>query len=107
LTALGNTNIAYSPNFIAGNIVTFLPVTNFQVHFLSKIVGEQYMGNIDSEGSKLKSYFVNDLNVSYEFTPKSVFKSILLTGLVILITAMFQNYTYDDNYSDPNQITNN
>jgi iron complex outermembrane receptor protein len=81
LTALGNTN-TYSPNFIAGNIVTFLPVTNFQVSFFVKIVGEQYMGNIDSEGSKLKSYFVNDLNVSYEFTPKSVFKSILLTGLV-------------------------
>jgi iron complex outermembrane receptor protein len=43
LTALGNTNIAYSPNFIAGNIVTFLPVTNFQVSFFVKIVGEQYM----------------------------------------------------------------
>jgi iron complex outermembrane receptor protein len=110
LTALGNTNIAYSPNFIAGNIVTFLPVTNFQVSFLSKIVGEQYMGNIDSEGSKLKSYFVNDLNVSYEFTPKSVFKSILLTGLVnnIFDYSYVSNgyfYTYDDNYSDPNQIT--
>jgi iron complex outermembrane receptor protein len=25
LTALGNTNIAYSPDFIAGNIITFLP----------------------------------------------------------------------------------
>jgi iron complex outermembrane receptor protein len=110
LTALGNTNIAYSPEFIAGNILTFLPVSNFQVSFLSKIVGEQYMGNIDSEGSKLKSYFVNDLNVSYEFKPKSVFKSILLTGLVnnIFDYKYVSNgyfYTYDDNYSDPNQIT--
>jgi iron complex outermembrane receptor protein len=25
---------------------------------------------------------VNDLNVAYEFKPKSVFKSIILTGLV-------------------------
>jgi iron complex outermembrane receptor protein len=110
LTALGNTNIAYSPEFIAGNILTFLPVSNFQVSFLSKIVGEQYMGNIDSEGSKLKSYFVNDLNVSYEFKPKSVFKSILLTGLVnnIFDYKYVSNgyfFTYDDNYSDPNQIT--
>jgi iron complex outermembrane receptor protein len=109
LTALGNTNIAYSPEFIAGNILTFLPVSNFQVSFLSKIVGEQYMGNIDSEGSKLKSYFVNDLNVSYEFKPKSVFKSILLTGLVnnIFDYKYVSNgyfFTYDDNYSDPNQI---
>lgn len=106
LTALGNTNIAYSPDFIAGNIITFLPVTNFQISFLSKFVGEQYMGNIDSEGSKLKSYFVNDLNVSYEITPKSVFKSILITGLVnnIFDYKYISNgyfYTYDDDYSNP------
>jgi iron complex outermembrane receptor protein len=110
LTTLGNTNIAYSPEFIAGNIITFLPVKNFQVSFLSKIVGEQFMGNIDSEGSKLKSYFVNDVNVSYEFIPKSVFKSILLTGLVnnVFDYRYVSNgyfFTYDDNFSDPNQIT--
>lgn len=110
LTALGNTNIAYSPDFIAGNIITFLPVTNFQVSLLSKFVGEQYMGNIDSEGSKLKSYFVNDLNVSYEFKPKSVFKSILVTGLVnnIFDYKYISNgyfYTYDDDFSNPPAIT--
>ena len=92
LTALGNTNIAYSPDFIAGNIITFLPVSNLQISFLSKFVGEQFMGNIDSEGSKLKSYFVNDLNVSYEFKPKSVFKSILVTDwlIIFLTTNTFQ-----------------
>jgi iron complex outermembrane receptor protein len=40
------------------------------------------MGNIDSEGSKLRSYFVNDLNASYEIKPKSVFKAIVLSVLV-------------------------
>jgi iron complex outermembrane receptor protein len=109
LTALGNTNIAYSPNFIAGNIVTFMPVTNFQVSLLSKIVGEQYMGNIDSEGSKLKAYYVNDLNVSYEFKPKAVFKSVLLSGLVNnIFDYKYESngyfYTYDDNWSNANQI---
>ena len=110
VTALGNTNIAYSPDFIAGNIITFLPTTNLQVSLLSKFVGEQYMGNIDSEGSKLKSYFVNDLNFSYEFKPKSVFKSILITGLVnnIFDYKYVSNgyfYTYDDDYSNPPAIT--
>jgi len=109
LTALGNTNIAYSPDFIAGNIITFLPVSNLQVSFLSKFVGEQFMGNIDSEGSKLKSYFVNDLNVSYEFKPKSVFKSILVNGLInnIFDYKYISNgyfYTYDDDYSNPPAI---
>jgi iron complex outermembrane receptor protein len=56
--------------------------TQFSNIVLSKFVGEQYMGNIDSEGSKLRSYFVNDLNASYEIKPKSVFKVIVLSVLV-------------------------
>ncbi|MFT4983838.1 MAG: iron complex outermembrane receptor protein [Flavobacterium sp.] len=106
LTALGNTNIAYSPDIIVGNVITFLPVRNFQISFLSKFVGEQYMGNIDSEGSKLRSYFVNDLNASYEIKPKSVFKAIVLSVLVnnIFDYKYISNgyfYTYDDDYSNP------
>ncbi|MFV8341822.1 TonB-dependent receptor [Flavobacterium sp. XS2P39] len=110
LSPLGNTNIAYSPNFIAGNIVTFMPVSNFQVSLLSKIVGDQYMGNIDSEVSKLKAYFVNDINISYEFKPKTIFKSVLVSGLVnnIFDYKYVSNgyfYTYDDDYSSPPAIT--
>jgi iron complex outermembrane receptor protein len=110
VTALGNTNIAYSPDFIAGNIITLVPVTNLQVSFLSKFVGEQYMGNIDSEKSKLKSYFVNDFNVSYELKPKSIFKSIIFSGLVnnIFDYKYVSNgyfYTYDDDFSNPPAVT--
>lgn len=106
LTALGNTNIAFSPDFIAGNSVSFIPVKNFQISFLSKFVGEQYMANIDSKGSKLKSYFTNDLNLSYEFIPKAVFKSIYLSALVnnIFDYKYVSNgffFTYEDDYSNP------
>ncbi|HRM12835.1 MAG TPA: TonB-dependent receptor, partial [Flavobacterium sp.] len=110
LTSLGNTNIAFSPGFIAGNIVSFVPMKNLQISFLSKFVGEQYMANIDAEGSKLKSYFTNDLKVSYEIIPKSVFKSIYLSALVsnIFDYKYISNgyfYTYDDDYSNPPAIT--
>jgi len=106
LTSLGDTNIAFSPDFIAGNMVTFLPIKNLQIAFLSKFVGEQYMANLDAEGSKLRSYFVNDLNVSYEFKPKGVFKSIYLSALVnnIFDYKYISNgffYTYDDDFSNP------
>ncbi|MCL6461853.1 MAG: TonB-dependent receptor [Flavobacterium micromati] len=106
LTSLGDTNIAYSPDFIAGNMITFLPIKNLQIAFLSKFVGEQYMANIDAEGSKLRSYFVNDLNVSYEFMPKGVFKSIYLSALVnnIFNYKYISNgffYTFDDDFSNP------
>jgi iron complex outermembrane receptor protein len=110
LQNLGNTNIAFSPDLIAANGLTYLPIKNMQVTFLSKFVGEQYMGNIDSKQSKLSSYFVNDLNISYEFKPKSVFKSIIINGLVNnIFSHEFESngyfYTFDDDYSNPGSIT--
>ena len=110
LQNLGDTNIAYSPNIVAGNRLAFMPVKEFQISLYSKFVGEQYMANIDSDGSKLESYFVNDLNVSYEFRPKTIFKSILVSALVnnIFDLKYVSNgyfYTYDDDYSNPPAIT--
>jgi iron complex outermembrane receptor protein len=82
LTNLGDTNIAYSPNFIAGNILTFLPMPAIRLSLLSKYVSEQYMNNTDDASGKLKDYFVNDFNVSYEIASKSIFKSIVINALV-------------------------
>ena len=76
------TDIAYSPSIIAGNIFIYKPIEGLYVSLLQKFVGEQFMNNVDSIEAKLESYFVNDLNVSYEIKPKSVFQSITITGLV-------------------------
>ncbi|MCP2026995.1 iron complex outermembrane receptor protein [Flavobacterium sp. HSC-32F16] len=78
----GTTKIAYSPEVIAGNIIVYKPIENLYVSLLQKYVGEQYMNNIELPEAKLADYFVNDLNVSYEIKPKSIFKSITITGLV-------------------------
>lgn len=107
---LGSTNISFSPDLVIGNALNFFPAKNLQLSFLSKYVGEQFMGNTDSKVSKLESYFVNDFNVSYEIKPKSIFKSIVLSGLVnnIFSEKYVSNgyyYTYDDNWSDPVAIT--
>ena len=82
LRNLGNTNLSFSPSIVAGNAFIFQPKKNVQLSLLSKYVGEQYMGNIDSNSSKLESYFVNDVSIVYEIKPKKVFKSIILTALV-------------------------
>ena len=90
LENLGNTNISYSPAVVAANAITWKPTENLQFSFLSKYVGEQYMGNIDAETSKLESYFVNDFNLQYEIKTRSIFKSIILSGLV--------NNIFDEKY---------
>lgn len=111
LQNLGETNIAFSPDIIAGNRLTFMPVKNLQLSLLSKFVGEQFMGNIDSEKSKLDSYFINDLNVSYEIKTDKIFKSIMISGLVNNIFDLKYEsngyfYTYDDeDDSNPPVIT--
>ena len=110
LVDLGATNISFSPNFVASNMLVFAPKSNFQVSLLSKYVGEQYMGNIDSEASKLDSYFINDLNFVYELSNVKIFKSIVFNALVnnIFDVKYVSNgyfYTYDDDYSDPDAIT--
>ena len=111
LQDFGNTTIAFSPNVVAGNYLTFAPSNNLQFSILSKFVGKQFMGNIEAENSELQSYFVNDINVSYEIQPKSVFKSVLFSVLVnnLFNTKYVSNgyyYTYDDTWTNPgNTIT--
>lgn len=108
LVDLGNTDIAFSPNLIIGNSFAFQPNDKMQFSLLSKYVGEQYMGNVDNKNSILKSYFVNDFNVSYEIIPKKIVKSIVLSALVnnIFNIEYISNgyyYTYDDTWSVPGQ----
>ena len=110
LINLGNTNISFSPTVIAGNILEFRPSENFQIALLSKYVGEQYMGNIDSEVSILDAYFLNDFSVNYTLKNVSFLDSIVLSGLVnnIFNTEYVSNgyfYTYDDDFSNPGTIT--
>jgi len=110
LVNLGKTNISFSPEFIAANVLVFQPKENLQFSFLSKYVGEQFMGNTDSEASKLEPYFVNDLNITYEIKTNSVFKSIIFSGLVnnIFGKKYVSNgyyFTYDDTWSVPGETT--
>ena len=104
LRDLGNTNIAFSPSIIAGNRLTFLPIENFEFSILSKYVGEQFMGNIDAKSSKLDAYFVNDLNISYDWKINKGIKSIVFSGLVNNVCDLEYEsngyfYTYDDDSS--------
>jgi len=110
LKDFGKTNISFSPEFVAANAFVFQPNENIQLSFLSKFVGEQFMGNTDAKASKLESYFVNDFNVTYEIQTKSIFKSIVLSGLVNnIFNKKYESngyyYTYDDTWSAPGVTT--
>jgi len=110
LVNLGKTNISFSPQIVAANALVFQPNENLQFYLLSKYVGEQFMGNTDSEVSKLESYFVNDLSITYEIKTNSIFKSIIFSGLVnnIFGEKYVSNgyyFTYNDTWSVPGETT--
>ncbi|MCB0456032.1 MAG: TonB-dependent receptor, partial [Aequorivita sp.] len=110
LVNLGNTNISFSPSVVAGNMLEYSPIKKLQLGFLSKFVGEQYMGNIDSEASKLDNYFINDLNIVYTLDTLPWVKEVVFSGLVnnIFNVKYISNgyfYTYDDDFSNPGTVT--
>ncbi len=110
LVNLGATNISFSPDVVISNMLLYQPVKNLQLGLLSKYVGQQYMGNIDSKASLLDSYFVNDLNVYYELSDVPVFRSIVLTALVNnIFDVKYESngyfYTYEDDFSQPGTVT--
>tara|TARA_R110000787_G_scaffold15134_2_gene46764 strand:- start:1469 stop:3646 length:2178 start_codon:yes stop_codon:yes gene_type:complete len=110
LVNLGTTNISFSPSVVAGNKIEYEPINNLQLGLYSKYVGEQYMGNVDSDVSKLEAYFINDFNISYTITGIPFLREIVLTGLVnnIFNVEYVSNgyyYTYDDTWSVPDVTT--
>jgi iron complex outermembrane receptor protein len=82
LRELGDTNISFSPEIIAGNQLNFLLTDEFQINLLSKYVGEQYMSNIDSEASLLDDFFYSDLNLVYQIKDIRFFDTIRFNALI-------------------------
>ena len=104
ITNIGTTNIAFSPNVVAGNAFVYQPIASFQISLLSKYVGEQYLSNTDTKASKLEDYFTSDLNFVYELKTKSIFESVLFTGLINNVfdkEYVDRGYTYLDNWTGP------
>uniref|UniRef100_UPI0032DEEB30 TonB-dependent receptor n=1 Tax=Mucilaginibacter sp. Bleaf8 TaxID=2834430 RepID=UPI0032DEEB30 len=100
---LAKSNLAFSPSFIAGSELSFAPVKNGSIALLSKYVSKQYLDNTSNTNPQgittspdvannpyavnryLKSYFVNDLRLNYNFSVKGV-KNI---GVTLLVNNLF------------------
>ena len=110
LQNLGSTDIAFSPSVVAANAIVYQPIKNFQVSLLSKFVGDQFMSNTEADASKLDSFFTNDINLVYTIKPKSIFKTVVFTGLVNnIFNEKYESngyyFTYDDDFSNPGTIS--
>ena len=104
LISLGTTNISFSPNFIAGNTITYSPAERLSLSLFSKFVSEQYLANLDLESSLLDSYFTNDINVQYTINTIPFIKSLVLTGQVNnVLNTLYENNGFFFSFDVPNE----
>ncbi len=67
-TALGTTNIAYSPRVIANSRISFDFAGDFKglrLALISQYVGKQYIDNTSSDDRSIPSYFVTNMSAGY------------------------------------------
>ena len=107
---LGDTHLAYSPEVVAAHSLNFQLDNEWQFQWLSKYVGEQYMGNVDSDLSLLEAYFINDLSIRYatqSFSWCKQFEFSLLMNNMFDVDYVSNGYFfyYDDDFSVPGQTT--
>ena len=62
---LGTTDISFSPDVIAGSILTLTAVKHLNIAWVSKYVGRQYIDNTSSKERSLDPYWVNNLRFDY------------------------------------------
>jgi iron complex outermembrane receptor protein len=87
-----NTDIAFSPNVIAGSQLAYRPVGGAEITLLTKYVGKQYLDNTGNQSRSISEYVVNDVRVSYTWQPAHV-KAVVFSFLVNNIL----NETYQSN----------
>jgi iron complex outermembrane receptor protein len=96
--ALGTTNILLSPEQIGSSVFTYKPTNKIRISLVSKYVGKQYIDNTNNDYNSIDAYFVNDLNLVYEMTPKSI-KSIEFNLLISnLFSENYETYGWAYNY---------
>ena len=95
-----DTDISFSPSIIAGSTLSYSPIKNLGVSFVSKYVGKQYLDNTASNEKSIAAYFVNNLNLSYKLNPKWI-KEIAFNVMVNNIFSekyVSNGYTYSYYY---------
>jgi len=72
ITTIKNTSIILSPQLIGGSQLSWNAFRDFQVTWLSKYVGKQYLNNNENDNLVLANYFINDLRLNYQIIPKGM-----------------------------------
>lgn len=103
----GTTDIAFSPNTVAGASVTLIPFrqtgkwNQLEFELLQKYVGRQFLDNTSNENRVINAYYVTDLHVRYRLAVRPFREAALTLGINNLFNRQYvsNGYTYAYHYS--------
>ena len=79
-----DTDISFSPNFIAGSNILFKPFKNAELALLTKYVGSQFLDNTSNKARSISDYVANDIRFNYTLRPtflKELTMSLLINNI--------------------------
>jgi iron complex outermembrane receptor protein len=89
---LGNTDIAFSPDWVVGNNFTVNIIKNLNISLTSKYVSRQYIDNTSDRERSLNPYCISNILIDYKFK-LSVIKEI---DFSLMLNNIF-NKKYENN----------
>ena len=102
-----DTDISFSPNLIWSSLISYEITENFNIQFISKYVGEQFIDNTSSDDRKLDSYLTHNKRIIYDLNSK-IFETFRITlQLNNILNKKYVNnawvYRFVTNSFDPTQ----
>ncbi|MCO5267587.1 MAG: TonB-dependent receptor [Brumimicrobium sp.] len=94
----GTTDIAFSPNVIAGLNIGYEPIKGLVFTLMNQYVGKQFLDNTSNNTRKIDAYFITHLDISYSFSVWKI-KEITVGGRINnLLNQFYQNNGYTFSY---------
>lgn len=101
---LGKTDLAFSPNAVAGIELLWFPITNLSASLESKFVSRQFIDNTSSDERSLDPYIVQNLKFSYVVKPNFMKELVLNLAINNVLNHEYETnawvyrYYYEDVY---------
>ena len=100
-----NTNLAFSPTIVTSAGLTFKPLKNLSIDWITKYVGRQYLDNTSNDNRSINPFSFSNLTLSYKIENK-FFEEITFSLLVNnIFNALYSNNGYTFSYIYGGQTT--
>ena len=99
------TNLAFSPTIVTNAGLTFKPLKNLSIDWITKYVGRQYLDNTSNDNRSIHPFSFSNLTLSYKIENK-FFEEITFGFLVNnIFNALYSNNGYTFSYIYGGQTT--